>query len=98
MGGITNGKLLAMAQAEFDGFVPVDRNLSFQEHLTRDVRRDRAAKKNQACAPFPERERSIATEIPTDRQVSAKAAASCFHEPVSKSTARNQQVSSSRSG
>src|ERR1035441_7817701 len=40
MGGITNGKLLAMAQAEFDGFVPVDRNLSFQEHLTRDVRRE----------------------------------------------------------
>jgi hypothetical protein len=40
MGGITDGKLLAMAQAEFDGFVPIDRNLSFQEPLTRDVRRD----------------------------------------------------------
>src|ERR1039458_821366 len=98
MGGITNGKLLAMAQAEFDGFVPVDRNLSFQEHLTRDVRRDRAAKKNQACAPFPERERSIATEIPTDRQGSAKAAAACFHKPPSKSTTRKQKGSSFQRG
>jgi len=32
-GGITNGKLLALAQAEFDVFVTVDRNLSFQQHL-----------------------------------------------------------------
>jgi Domain of unknown function (DUF5615) len=31
--GITNGKLLALAQAEFDVFVTVDRNLSFQQHL-----------------------------------------------------------------
>ena len=30
---ITNGKLLALAQAEFDVFVTVDRNLSFQQHL-----------------------------------------------------------------
>ena len=33
MGGITNGKLLAMAQAEFDGFITLDRNLSLQQRL-----------------------------------------------------------------
>ena len=32
-GGITNGKLLALAAAEFDVFVTVDRNLTFQQHL-----------------------------------------------------------------
>lgn len=32
-GGISNGELLARAQAEFDVFVTVDRNLSFQQHL-----------------------------------------------------------------
>jgi len=32
-GGITNGKLLALAAAEFDVFITVDRNLSFQQHL-----------------------------------------------------------------
>lgn len=32
-GGVTNGKLLALAAAEFDVFVTVDRNLSFQQHL-----------------------------------------------------------------
>jgi hypothetical protein len=32
-GGITNGKLLTLAQAEFDAFVTVDRNLSFQQNL-----------------------------------------------------------------
>jgi hypothetical protein len=32
-GGITNGKLLALAAAEFGAFVTVDRNLSFQQHL-----------------------------------------------------------------
>lgn len=32
-GGISNGKLLALAQAEFDIFVTVDRNLSFQQNL-----------------------------------------------------------------
>lgn len=31
--GITNGKLLALAQAEFDAFVTVDRNLAFQQYL-----------------------------------------------------------------
>ncbi|MDB5985486.1 MAG: hypothetical protein JWR16_539 [Nevskia sp.] len=31
--GISNGKLLALAQAEFDVFVTVDRNLAFQQHL-----------------------------------------------------------------
>ena len=32
-GGISNGELLALAQAEFDVFVTVDRNLAFQQHL-----------------------------------------------------------------
>jgi hypothetical protein len=31
--GISNGTLLALAQAEFDVFVTVDKNLSFQQHL-----------------------------------------------------------------
>jgi hypothetical protein len=31
--GIKNGQLLALAQSEFDVFVTVDRNLSFQQHL-----------------------------------------------------------------
>jgi predicted nuclease of predicted toxin-antitoxin system len=31
--GITNGKLLALAQAEFDVFVTVDRNLAFQQDI-----------------------------------------------------------------
>ena len=32
-GGITNGKLLALAESEFDVFRTVDRNLSFQQRL-----------------------------------------------------------------
>ncbi len=31
---IENGKLLALAAKEFDVFVTVDRNLSFQQHLS----------------------------------------------------------------
>lgn len=31
--GVKNGQLLALADAEFDGFITVDRNLSFQQHL-----------------------------------------------------------------
>jgi hypothetical protein len=31
--GISNGKLQALAQTEFDVFVTVDKNLSFQQHL-----------------------------------------------------------------
>jgi Domain of unknown function (DUF5615) len=31
--GISNGQLLALAAAEFDVFVTVDRNLAFQQHL-----------------------------------------------------------------
>jgi Domain of unknown function (DUF5615) len=31
--GISNGELLALAAAEFDVFVTVDRNLPFQQHL-----------------------------------------------------------------
>jgi len=33
--GITNGELLGLAVPEFDVFVTVDRNLSFQQHLPR---------------------------------------------------------------
>ena len=31
--GITNGALLSLAEAQFDVFVTVDRNLCFQQHL-----------------------------------------------------------------
>ena len=31
--GIKNGRLLALAEKEFDVFVTMDRNLSFQQHL-----------------------------------------------------------------
>jgi len=34
-GGITNGKLLTLAQAEFDVFLTADRNLSFQQNTTK---------------------------------------------------------------
>jgi len=57
-----------------------------------------AVKKNQACAPFPDLDRSIATGVPADRQVSANAIRSSLHERLSKSTARNQQVSSTSRG
>jgi hypothetical protein len=33
--GISNGQLLALAAAEFDVFVTVDRNLPFQQHLAK---------------------------------------------------------------
>ena len=32
---VSNGELLALAQSQFDVFVTVDRNLSFQQHLPR---------------------------------------------------------------
>jgi hypothetical protein len=31
--GISNGKLLTLAQSEFDVFVTVDKNLAFQQHF-----------------------------------------------------------------
>ena len=34
-GGITNGKLLALAEKEFDVFLTADRNLSFQQNTTK---------------------------------------------------------------
>ena len=34
-GGITNGRLLALAQAEFAVFLTADRNLSFQQNTTK---------------------------------------------------------------
>jgi predicted nuclease of predicted toxin-antitoxin system len=33
--GVSNGELLKLAQTEFDVFVTVDRNLSFQQNLPR---------------------------------------------------------------
>jgi len=32
--GVTNGALLAMAEAEFDVFVTTDKNLRYQQNLT----------------------------------------------------------------
>jgi len=32
-GGVKNNQLLALAEAEFDVFITVDRNLSFQQNL-----------------------------------------------------------------
>lgn len=32
--GIKNGQLLALAEAEFDFFITVDQNLSFEQNLT----------------------------------------------------------------
>jgi len=52
-------------------------------------------KKNHAGAPLPERDRSTATGTSTERQVSTKARMSSVHDALSKSTARNQHVSSS---
>jgi hypothetical protein len=57
-----------------------------------------AEKKNQTWAPLPERDRSTAAGRPCARQVSAKTATSSVHDALSKSAARNQQVSSVRSG
>ena len=34
-GGIKNGRLLALAQEEFDVFLTADRNLSFQQNTTK---------------------------------------------------------------
>lgn len=33
--GVKNGQLLSLAEAEFDVLITVDRNLSFQQNLTR---------------------------------------------------------------
>ena len=55
-------------------------------------------KKNHTCAPFPDRERSTSTGRSRRRAVSANARTSSFHEPLSKSTARNQHVSSGSIG
>ena len=35
MGTIKNGELLALAEKEFDVFIIVDRNLSFQQNLSK---------------------------------------------------------------
>ena len=35
MGNDKNGELLTLAEKDFDAFITVDRNLSFQQHLPR---------------------------------------------------------------
>ncbi len=55
-------------------------------------------KKNQTWAALPERDRSTAAGIPTRWQVSTNALTSTIHVLLSKSTARNQHVSSERRG
>jgi hypothetical protein len=57
-----------------------------------------AEKKNQTCAPFPDRERSTTSGRSSRRQVAAKARTSSVHVALSKSTARNQQVPSGSIG
>jgi hypothetical protein len=56
------------------------------------------AKKNQAWAPFPDRERSTWTESPATLHASRKAPVSAIQLALSKSAAMNQQVSSRRRG
>ena len=51
-------------------------------------------KKNQTWAPLPDRERSTAVGMSKPWQVSTKAATSSSQDSLSKSAARNQQVSS----
>ena len=46
--GISNGKLLALAQAEFDVFITVDRNLSFQQHLPRSYLKTHETRSDEA--------------------------------------------------
>jgi len=58
----------------------------------------RSAKKNHACAPFPDRDRSTATGNPAARDVSAKAETSHCQPAPSKSTATKWQRSPSTSG
>ena len=53
-----------------------------------------AEKKNQTCAPLPDLERSTTAGRPYLRAVVVKARASSAQLPLSKSTATNQQVSS----
>jgi hypothetical protein len=55
-------------------------------------------KKIHTWAPFPERERSSAAATSWDLQVSRNADTSSIHVVLSKSTARNQDVSSGKRG
>src|SRR5205085_11417165 len=57
-----------------------------------------SAKKIQACAPLPERDRSMATGTPFVRVASRNAETSFIQDFLSKSAARNQQVSSGSIG
>jgi hypothetical protein len=57
-----------------------------------------SSKKNQTCAPRPERERSRAVGRFSRRHVSRNAVASSCHPALSKSTARKKHVSSRNSG
>jgi hypothetical protein len=57
-----------------------------------------SAKKIQTCPPLPDRERSRTAGIPLSRQVAMNARASRAHDDLSKSAARNQQLSSGSIG
>jgi hypothetical protein len=52
-----------------------------------------SVKKNQTCAPLPDRDLSIAIGMSMDRQVSRNAWTSSIHDSLSKSAAKNQHVS-----
>ena len=56
------------------------------------------SKKNQACPPWPERDRSMAIGISKSQHVSRKVEISFCHSPSSKSIAKKQQVSSWHKG
>ena len=56
--GISNGRLLALAEKQFDVFVTVDRNLSFQQHLPRFriavvIHRARSNRVEDLCTLIP---------------------------------------------
>jgi len=55
-------------------------------------------KKNQRCAPAPERERSTAGARPSSLQTSRSALTSAAHVSPSRSIASTQHVSSAKSG
>ena len=61
-------------------------------------RRNWLGKEYPGMRPLPERDRSTAIRMPLVRGVSRNAATSCIHDFLSKSAARNQQVSSGSKG
>ena len=66
--------------------------------FSRGCRRDGTLEEIQMCPPLPERDRSSGADTPSSRHVSRNAATSSCQLFLSKSTARNQQVSSRSNG